>query len=230
MSPAGYWIGGAILLVGSLVAVVWFALAVLDLVDAPEDFDRIAVPGSTVLTLDDGTWMIYQEYPGADEGLYRRTPPSVAVIDPEGRPVSLRPVSSSFTYSIGGHDGVALHEFTARRAGAYTIDVEVVGEPASFGSQTVAVGRPLFDIGDLGSVLGSLALGAASFVVGMVVLIVTIVRRGRGRPRVQPVGPPPGYGGYGYAPYGGPPAGPPPYGGPPGGPPSGPPPTPPGAG
>lgn len=204
VSPAGYWIGAAILLLGCGGAIIWFAVVIVGLVNAPEDFDRVRVPGSTVLTLDDGDWMIYQEFPGANSGGYLM-PPSIFVTGPSGRDISLRTVTTNYNYSIGSHDGVALYEFTAPTAGAYTIEATTVGEPTRAGSQTVAVGRPLFDVSDVGGILGSIALGAISFLVGLVILIVTIVRRGRARRRLQPA----------MAPYGGPPYGGPPYGGPP---------------
>lgn len=205
VSSAGYWIGGAILLFGCGAAIVWFVIVIVGLVNAPEDFDRVRVPGSIVLTLDDGDWMLYQEFPGADAGRYQ-TPPSVFVTGPSGRDVSLRTVTNDYSYSTGSFDGVGLYEFTAATAGAYTIETSTVGEPTGSGSQTVAVGRPLFDTAQIGGILGSLALGAVSFIVGLVILIVTIVRRSRVRRRLQPA----------MAPYGGAPYGGPSYGGAPG--------------
>ena len=61
VSSAGYWIGGSILVVGCGIAIVWFVVTIVGLVDAPNDFERIAVPGSEVVTLDDGDWIIYYE-------------------------------------------------------------------------------------------------------------------------------------------------------------------------
>jgi hypothetical protein len=210
VSSAGYWIGGAILLLGCGAAIVWFVVVIVGLVNAPDDFDRVRVPGRTVVTLDDGDWMIYQEYPGADSGRFL-APPQVIVTGPSGRDVSLRTVSSSYTYTTGSREGMGLWEFTAPTAGAYTIETSVVGEPTLSGNQTVAIGRPLFDTSEIGGIVGSLALGAVSFLVGLVILIVTIVRRGRARRRAQPALAP-----YGAVPYGMPPPGAAPYG-PPGG-------------
>jgi hypothetical protein len=219
VSPAGYWIGGAILVVGCTAAIVWFVVVIVGLVNAPDDFDRMSVPGSTVVTLGEGDWMIYQEYPGANSGTYLQ-PPAVDVTGPSGRSVGLRTVSSDQTYSTGSYEGVALYEFEADIAGAYTVEATTVGEPGRFGRQSLAVGRPLFDFSSVGGILGSLALGAVSFLVGLVVLIVTIVRRSKARRRLQPAmaayGTPPPYGSapYGAAPYGATPYGAAPYGSP----------------
>jgi hypothetical protein len=208
VSSAGYWIGGAILLLGCGAAIVWFVVVIVGLVNAPDDFDRVPVPGSTIVTLDDGDWMIYQEYPGADTGRFL-APPRVVVTAPNGRDVSLRTVTNDYSYSTGSREGIGLWEFTASTAGAYTIDTSVVGEPTVSGNQTVAIGRPLFDTSEIGGIIGSMALGAVSFIVGLVILIVTIVRRGRARRRGQPALAP-----YGAVPYGMPPPGSPPHGAP----------------
>jgi hypothetical protein len=216
VSPAGYWVAGAILVLGCGGAVVWFVVAIIGLVDAPNDFARFDVPGSAVVALDDGDWMIYHEYPGANSSSYR-IPPSVDVTGPTGRPVSVRPVSGSYTYDIGGHDGVAIYEFTANDAGSYTIDAQTVGEPLGRGADGIAIGRPMFGASQLGSILGSMGLGGAALVIGLIVLIVTIVRRGNARrarrPPIAPYGAPAyGLSTYGQpAPYGqAPPSWPPP--------------------
>ena len=94
------------------------------------------------------------------------------------------------------------------RPGAYTIEASTVGEPGRRSGDQIAIGRPLFDGGRVAGILGSIALGAVSFLIGLIVLIVTIVRRSRSRRR-------PAYAGY-QPPYGGgPPTGGPYYGGPP---------------
>jgi len=110
--------------------------------------------------------------------------------------------STTYTYDINGNHGEALYEFRAPTAGAYTIEASTVGEPGLRSGDRVAIGRPLFDGSQIGGILGSLALGAISFLVGLVVLIVTIVRRSRvkRRPAMTYGGPSP----YGGAPYGGP--------------------------
>jgi hypothetical protein len=217
VSAAGYWIGAAILVLGCGGALVWFVVVIVGLVQAPDDFDRFTVPGSTVVTLDDGDWMIYHEYAGADSGSYLQQP-AIDVTGPNGRPVSLFAVGTSYTYSTGSYDGVGIYEFDAPTAGAYTIEASTFGEPSRFSTQSIAVGRPLFDAANVGGLLGSIALGAVSFIVGLVILIVTIVRRGRGRrrqpPAMMPYGSAPPYGqpGYGAAGYGPPPYGQPGYG------------------
>ena len=93
---------------------------------------------------------------------------------------------------MGGNEGQSLYEFNAPTSGAYTIEASTVGEPGLRSGDQIAIGRPLFDGGRIGWVLGSIALGAVSFLVGLVILIVTIVRRSRARrrPAYAPYQPP----------------------------------------
>lgn len=203
VATTGYWISGAILLVGCGVAIVWFALTVVGQINAPDDFDRIAIPGTRTLTLDDGEWVVYYEST-LDWGTYY-TPPSVTVSDASGRDVALRYSSSQNTYTRGERRGESLWSFDAPTPGAYTIDVATVGEPASTRGGQIAVGRPLFSGAAIAGILGSIALGAVSFVAGLIVLIVTIVRRGRAQRALSVP-----YGTYTTGHY----VGPPPHGGP----------------
>jgi hypothetical protein len=215
VSSAGYWIGGGILVVGCGVAIIWFAVAIVGLINAPDDFERIRVPGKEVVTLDDGDWTIYFESSTNRDLSYGQ--PSVDVTAPNGRAINVQYSTDSYSYSVGGNHGEALYEFHASTPGAYTIEATAVGEPGLRGGDQIAIGRPLFSGGRIGSILGSVALGAVSFLVGLVVLIVTIVRRSRARrrPNYAPYQPPYGGGPYGGAPTGGPYGGPP-LGAPPG--------------
>jgi hypothetical protein len=199
VSPAGYWIGGGILAVGCGIAIVWFVVTIVGLVDAPNDFERIAVPGSEVVTLAEGDWTIY--YESASNRDWSYGVPSVDVTGPNGRSISPQYSSNTYTYDVGGNHGEALYEFHASTPGAYTIETSTVGEPGLRSGDQIAVGRPLFDGGRIAGIVGSLALGAVSFLIGLVVLIVTIVRRSRARrrPTNAPYQPP-----YGGGPYGGP--------------------------
>jgi hypothetical protein len=205
VSSAGYWIGGGILVVGCGIAIVWFVITIVGLVDAPNDFDRIAIPGQEVVTLDDGDWVIYYEQDVRRSRSYGY--PSVDVTGPDGRSISVEYASDSYSYNVNGNDGEALYEFHASSPGAYTIEATPIGEPGAPAVDRIAIGRPIFDGSQIGGILGSLALGAVAFLAGLVILIVTIVRRGRAKRRpamaygAAPYGGPPPYGG---APYGGP--------------------------
>jgi hypothetical protein len=214
VSSAGYWIGGGILLVGCSIAIVWFIVAIVGLVNAPDDFQRISVPGSDTVTLGEGDWIIYYETGYIVDRSYN--PPSVDVTGPDGRSINVQYSSDSYTYTVGGSQGDSLYQFSASAPGAYTIDASTVGEPGLRSGDQIAVGRPLFDGGRVGGIIGSIAIGAVSFLVGLVILIVTIVRRGRARrrPAYVPYQPPYGGGPPGGGPYGGPSGGPPPTGGP----------------
>jgi hypothetical protein len=179
VSPAGYWIAGAVLLVGAGAAVVWFVIAIVSLVNIADDFDRIAVPGRGELTLDEGDWVIYHEHDGASSGTFVPEP-TVSITGPDGDTVPLMGYLSSSTdnyVTTSGNEGVAIGGFIADEPGRY--QVAVAGESSP--PQRVAVGRAISDSIEVTGILGSMALGAFSVVVALVVFIVTVVRRGRAK-------------------------------------------------
>jgi hypothetical protein len=51
-SSAGYWIGGVIILVGAVAAVVWFVSGVSNLFSAVDDYPRFSVPGQATMPLE----------------------------------------------------------------------------------------------------------------------------------------------------------------------------------
>ncbi len=227
-SAAGYWIAAAVFLVGSIGAIVWFVVALVGAITLPNDFFTMSVPGEGRVALDEGVYSLFQEHP---DSLTRSGPtPRVEIVAPDGTTVAQRGLTGSQTYTVGGRSGQAFAEFTAPVTGTYT--VRAFGEPDG---QRVAIGR-LFDLGSIGGILGSIALGAVSFLVALVLFIVTLVRRSRfdkaRRAALAPAGPPPGFGSAAFPGYGhGPPPGYGPPPGPPGwGPPPPAPPTPPGWG
>jgi hypothetical protein len=235
VTPSKWWFltAGLIAVAGIVLAVIWFVVGLMRFFDTIEDFQRVDVPGTSEIDIDDpGGYSVYHEYSGAsgDDGFGRFvSDPSITITDPSGNDVPLDPYSSSVTYSGSGHEGVAVSTFDADEAGTYTVETQ--GDSGS----EVAIG-PGIGSGLVATIVGGFAIGGAGVLAGGIMAIVVGVRRSQNRRSLMgPVpppgppggwgaypsyGPPPGYGGYPPAPsgpgYGG-------YGGPGGGQPQGPP-------
>jgi len=193
---AGYWIGGALVVIGIVGAIVWFVVGLLGIVDAVEGFERVPADGGGTVTLDaDTEYVIYLE-----DGASSRFGPSVRVglTDPSGVAVDLDRYGSDFNYDFGGHAGTALFTFRSTEDGDYELSAE---SSSSFAE--VAVGRSV--AGDLvWTIAMPFVIGGIGFLVGVIILIVTLVRRSGDKRRraaeSQPAppftgvpGPPPGF-------------------------------------
>lgn len=176
VSPAGYWIAGAIFLVGGIAALVWFVVVIVGAINAPNDFARVRVPGQMRVELGTGEWYLYHEAPGIQDSRGSFPAPNVVVTDPAGDKVLIRSSGTSYNYETTDHEGESIGSFEARTAGVYTVEVSGTAAPG----RSVAVGRSLFS-GAVPGILGSIGLGAVAFLVALVLLIVTLVRRGKAK-------------------------------------------------
>lgn len=218
---------GIVLLVLSVVGGIGgIALGGTKIADFENQTQRVSVGSSKTLNLTAGDYTIYTKLS------FSSIASDVTITDPDGKAVTKRPVSGSLSTTINGSTWYAEDDFTVTKAGNHKIEAKGdFGSPTG-GSGEIIVG-PSFasSVGvALGLILGGVFGGGLLFVIGLVLLIVGLVRRGKSkRPNVPMMPPtyggPPGYGGPPAGPpgYGGPPPGPPGYGGPPAGPPPGPP-------
>lgn len=180
VQPSAWWFGlaAAIVVVGIVLAVVIVVRTAVGYFDRIDDFQRLDVPGSGTVALDDGDYTIYHEYPGANDD-YRSdfsTPDvTVTLTAPDGSEVPLELYDTEVTYDTGDHEGEALYSFTAEEPGDYELTADGEGTD-------VAVGRGL-GRGIVGSVVGALAVGLGSAVVGAVIAIVVAIARSRERQR-----------------------------------------------
>ena len=240
-SALGYWIGAVIILIGALAAVVWFVSGVSNLFSAVDDYPRFSVPGQATVSLEAARYKVFAEYPGAASdvnGVFRVG--DVTVTDRVDQAVPVRSSFTEETYDWNGHEGRAIAEFTAPTAGNYTVEATL---PPNRSSTTVrvAVGRGL-QPSAIFPLFAAAGLGGLALLAGIVLIVVTAVRRGRAKRRLDPMpvfaGPHPGYpgppgaygqwgppptwgapmppGGYGPGPYPGAPPSPPGPVGPPG--------------
>jgi hypothetical protein len=212
-STAGVWIGTIILAVGVIAAAIWFFTTIARLTSRIDDLPRVTVPGQMTVPLTPGTYHLYVEYPDAsiDPGPAGAMSP-IAVTDARGEPLVVS-ASTDFSYNFGSHAGRSAGQFVVTDAGVYTISAQLDGTTPF---ETIDVALAKNGIIDptqvVGGVLGSIALGAVSALVGLILIIVTLVRRSRWRR--QHAGPrwgggymPPGYVPPGYTPGAYPPVG-----------------------
>lgn len=190
VSPAGYWIAAALLVIGCGGALVWFIVTVVGMVPNPSNYARTTIPGQITERFEEGSYTVFYESPAARASTY--SAPQVRVWNGD-EPVLLNETFLTSSYVRDGRAGSSIARFRVRSPGVYRI--EVIGEPQPESFQ-VAVGLDESMAG-VGGILGSMALGGLSFLVALVLLIVTVVRRGKAKranqPQLPPYGAPPQY-------------------------------------
>jgi hypothetical protein len=170
-SRAGYWIGGGLIVVGVVGAIAWAVLTGAHLVDTIDDFQHVAIPGREQVLLEQRKYVLYVEGPGADENV-----PAIEVAVSDARretPVAVRRYSGSLSYSFDTA-GAAVATVTAPRAGRYSVRT---GGPDGY---RLAIGESIAS-NLVRTIVGALAIGAVLGIAGVMLLIVTGVRRSRAR-------------------------------------------------
>ncbi len=174
-STRGYWVGAAIAVAAMLGAVAWGALAFLGWRAHVEQFPRITSPGQvTVALAEPGTRVLYLEH---DRSTRVPAVPAVTVTGPAGEVVPLTAYRGELRYDlpdVANRIGDAVLTFPAADAGTFTVSVS--GAEAG---TVVAVGDNLVSAWGL-HVLGIVSLLVAGPLVGVVVVVVTAVRRSGG--------------------------------------------------
>ena len=207
-SAIGYWIAGVIIVVGSVAALIWFVSGISNLFSAVDTYPRVAVPGQVTAPLEAASYKVFAEYPGASadvSGVFRVG--DVTVVDSSGSSIPVRSSFAEETYDWNGHEGRAIAEFTAPTAGTYTVAATVSRTPSAT-SVRVAVGRGL-QRSDILPLFAAAGLGGFAVLAGIVLIVVTAVRRGRAKRRALPT---PAFAGAHLGGYPGAPGGPGAYG------------------
>lgn len=162
MGPSRWWFvtAGVIAVAGVVVSAVLFARAFVSYDDRIDALQRIPVPGTGVVDLDEaGGYSVY--YEGFD-------PEPEVDVEIDG--VDLRRFVGRFTYSNGAREGVALHTFRVDEPGVYR--VRAGGESVG----AVAVGRSVGD-GLFRRIALAVGIGGLAVVTGIVITIVVAVQR-----------------------------------------------------
>lgn len=188
---AGLWVGAAIIIIGIVGGALLAIAGVRSIIDTVNSYQRVSISGGTVRVDDPGTYRVFIERPGVDSGSGFYFQPRVSIVAPNGRASSLVPDTSTQTYSWDGHDGRSLGRFEADEAGRYRIITE---SGATSGAAVLAVGKGN-PFGGLAAVGGGVIGGIIVFIVGVIVMIVSGVRRSRSKRELA--------GGYAGTPLGG---------------------------
>jgi hypothetical protein len=198
------WSGVVLLLLGIVGGAV---LTVIGVTRIASEFERtVDVPGTATFNLPAGDYGVYV-LSSSSGGLT----PTVTITDPSGNTVTQRSGDANFNGNSNSQTVRSLSQFTARTSGNYTVEAESSSSSRTSTSQTVSVGAPPSAlVGSVAALLGGGLCGGGLFVlVGLILLIVGLVSRSKGRKAAAAAsygGPGPGYGGPGYGGpgYGGP--------------------------
>ena len=179
-----YIVAVAVFLAGISAAgiLAWSAYSNLD-----RSMDRVVVPGSKVLSLDEpGTYTIYHETHSVVDGrVYASETISgmrVHVTDEAGgAAIPVTTPTGTTRYSTSGHTGVSVLAFEIGRPGRYRIDAGYDGgrtEPAV----VLAIGQ--LSVGGLVmTIFGAIGSAVAGVIGGIVIALITYFTRDRARRR-----------------------------------------------
>jgi len=169
-----------LIIVGLVIAIPTFIAGLLPIIHTLESTPRFDVPGQTELHLGSGAYLLYQDTGASSFGNITSVgtttiqPSDVTVTGPDGEKVTLGYVYDTETITRQGRRYVGAVRFTTPSAGTYTISVS-----AAVPSEVI-VARPINDTVTTALAWFAVAFGGAVvFVVGLILLIVGSVRRGR---------------------------------------------------
>jgi len=182
-----------LIVAGAALAIPTFIAGIVPIVRAVRSPIRFDVPGRAQMHLGHGDYMVYEDKGASSLGnafspddSVTITPENVTVTAPDGTAVAVSERGSLIeTLTVDGRRYVGAVRFTAPVAGEYVVGV--TGTTAD----NVLVARPIGSVasGSLGW-FALAALGGVVLVVGVVLLIVGAMRRGRPPVPVYTASPP----------------------------------------
>jgi hypothetical protein len=165
----GYAVGALIAVMGLFSGLAWGFSAYGSYLDDAAAFPRVSVPGTEVVRLPAGDHVVYYEGLGPLPSELE-----VTIVDAEGATVRTARGTGDLRYDApDGTVGRAFSEFTLSSGGVYGVTVEALPEAAH-----VAIGEGLPG-STIVSVVGALAVILASGAVGLLLMVVTAIRRAR---------------------------------------------------
>ena len=167
-------------MLGVVGGIIWGVTAFVGFQDAIDDFERVPVGDTGVIDLDAGEYVVYAERGGglplsAFLGEVRMRPAGEEGADE----IEFEPYDTEFTYDFGARAGRAQFTFTIEDAGEY--QVRVADAPGT--TATTAAFGPSVASELVSAILGGLIIAGVGVVAGVVLLIVTGVRRRKHRQR-----------------------------------------------
>jgi len=169
-STAGYRLAVVIAVVGLVAGAGWGITTYLGMQRQIDDFVRVGVPGQAVVSIPEaGERVLY--YEGSESISLTELAPQVSA--PDGTTVAVEEYDLDLRYDApGGGVGQAIGTFDADSPGRYEVRIDGT---APLGAE-VAIGETIAN-SKLGSVVGAVLLILGSLGVGIVLTIVTAVRR-----------------------------------------------------
>lgn len=161
-----FWIGGATIVVGAVAAIAIGIIGFLNLFNVVDGFQDVRPDGGAVTLDRTGGYVIYSS------GQFG-TVPRVAMAGPDGDIVDLTRYVGDLTYNFNGDEGRAAYTFQADQAGVYQV---VTDRPIAIGE---SIGGDL-----VRAILIPMAIGFATFILGLLIIIVTAIRRSSAKKRV----------------------------------------------
>jgi hypothetical protein len=180
-SSLGYWLGGLLIAGGIIGGIAWGWISFSSFLDAIDDFERVPVGEVSTIELDEGDYVVYAERGGSGEPL------SLFLNDVRMRPagqegadeIEFETYVSEFSYDFGNHTGRAQLTFEIDEAGGY--DVRVGGGSGT--TATTAAFGPSVANDLVSAIVGGFVIAGIGIVLGIILLIVTGVRRRKFRQR-----------------------------------------------
>jgi hypothetical protein len=179
-SGRGFTITGIVFMVLSVIigiaGIVGIVLGASSLVSRSNDWPRVNVPGEQTITLEQGTYNMWVE---RNDGI---TPSDFdlngTIIDrATGREVYVDQDVKEETYSSGDRAGKVLGTVTITTDGTYDVSIDGSGaDSVAFGDETDGSSVVALVVGIFGAVGGGFM-----FFIGLILLIVGLVKRGKAK-------------------------------------------------
>lgn len=170
-SRAGYWVGGLLIGLGVLAAVLWAIWGFARFGDAIDDLARVPVGDGGVVELSAGRKAIYYERFDAQD---RVPAPRIAIRPVGGRPLKIEDHSGSVSYALSGHTGQSVASVRIPRDGRYALTARAT-DPAVTDAE-LAIGKGLGNR-IVRIIVGAILLVIVGVVAGTVLIVVTQRRR-----------------------------------------------------
>ncbi|MFN8053498.1 MAG: hypothetical protein U0Q22_18820 [Acidimicrobiales bacterium] len=170
---AGIWIGLVLMLLSFASCGGGCVLAISELKDAADKADRVHVPAKQEYTFEADAAGVIVGFGSNAKSI------DVTLTDSDGNDVNIDSSSSfsSSTNTSGGDSVEFLGAFTAKDAGTYTLTAE-----GPSGTDVAILNLSAKSL--VTKFVGGIGLGFVLFLIGLVLLIVTMVRRGRAKKRL----------------------------------------------
>lgn len=170
LPKAGFIAAPIVFVVAAIVGIVMIISSFVVLANMITGFETVSAGSSTTMQLSKGEWWVIGQGPTSMATQQVR----VLVEDPDGNIVAPKSSSDSYSASSDGLKYQSLGSFDVPSPGSYTVSVDgPSGTGASLGRISLT--------GFIGLLVGGIVIGVLGFVIAAVLLIVTLVRRGRAK-------------------------------------------------